>query len=196
MTNRFSICVSLPMVVCRSTVLLVILIALSGCTTSVTQQAKPPTTQVAPTATPVAFVTTSSMSLTCPITIPNGSQPPNSTRYSGWHGNGVLWVNLWPYDVIFVVPGQIDSDDSLTMKIDWVRGPKTIGPLTVEGHRIDAQVPPLQSKFTDYGDKGFQPTTTVFPTEGCWEVTGKVGDASLTFVTLVLKVKVNPYIEP
>jgi len=32
-----------------------------------------------------------------------------------------------------------------------------------------------------------QPTELIFPTEGCWEVTGRVGDASLTFVTLVVR---------
>jgi hypothetical protein len=31
------------------------------------------------------------------------------------------------------------------------------------------------------------PSGLSFPTEGCWEVTGAVGDAELTFVTLVLK---------
>jgi hypothetical protein len=37
-----------------------------------------------------------------------------------------------------------------------------------------------------YGDSGFQATGIIFPTEGCWEVTGRVGEASLTFVTLVI----------
>ena len=38
-----------------------------------------------------------------------------------------------------------------------------------------------------YGVTGFQASAVTFPTEGCWEVTGRVGNASLTFVTLVLK---------
>jgi hypothetical protein len=38
-----------------------------------------------------------------------------------------------------------------------------------------------------YGATGFQASAVSYPTEGCWEVTGRVGDASLTFVTLVLK---------
>jgi len=27
----------------------------------------------------------------------------------------------------------------------------------------------------------------IFPTEGCWQVTGRVGRADLTFVTFVIK---------
>jgi hypothetical protein len=33
----------------------------------------------------------------------------------------------------------------------------------------------------------FQASAVTFPTEGCWNVTGRAGEASLTFVTLVLK---------
>jgi hypothetical protein len=39
-----------------------------------------------------------------------------------------------------------------------------------------------------YGDSGFQSSGITLPSEGCWQVTGRVGDASLTFVTLVLAV--------
>ena len=35
----------------------------------------------------------------------------------------------------------------------------------------------------------FKPTALIFPTEGCWEVTGKVGETSLTFVTRVVKIE-------
>jgi hypothetical protein len=38
-----------------------------------------------------------------------------------------------------------------------------------------------------YGPTGLQATGVIFPTEGCWEVTGHVGDSTLTFVTLVVK---------
>jgi hypothetical protein len=36
------------------------------------------------------------------------------------------------------------------------------------------------------GAAGFQATGISFPTAGCGEVTGRVGTASLTFVTLVV----------
>jgi hypothetical protein len=34
---------------------------------------------------------------------------------------------------------------------------------------------------------GFQASGVYFPNEGCWEVTGRVGRTTLTFVTFVIK---------
>lgn len=46
---------------------------------------------------------------------------------------------------------------------------------------------PLRSSAPDgYGDFGFASSSLAFPCSGCWEVTGRVGDSSLTFVTLVI----------
>jgi hypothetical protein len=39
-----------------------------------------------------------------------------------------------------------------------------------------------------YGDLGFQASYVIFPTPGCWEVTGRVSDASVTCVTKVTKI--------
>jgi hypothetical protein len=36
-----------------------------------------------------------------------------------------------------------------------------------------------------YGDRGFHSSGVYFPTSGCWEVTGTVGSATLTFVMFV-----------
>ena len=47
----------------------------------------------------------------------------------------------------------------------------------------------LRARIPDgYGDTGFQATALIFPTEGCGEVTGEVGETSLTLVTRVVKV--------
>ena len=57
----------------------------------------------------------------------------------------------------------------------------------------------LRAEYSDYGDTGFQPSTVIFPIEGCWQVTGTVGDASVTFVTRVVKLaglKVNANTPP
>jgi len=73
---------------------------------------------------------------------------------------------------------------SIDAKFGWWR--KVRGRLEIEG-RVDAPAPPLRAHIPDgYGDRGFQATGLIFPTTGCWEVTGRVGNASLTFVTLVL----------
>jgi hypothetical protein len=39
---------------------------------------------------------------------------------------------------------------------------------------------------------GFKRTGLIFPTKGCWEVTGRVGEANLTFVTVVVKIGDGP----
>jgi hypothetical protein len=82
--------------------------------------------------------------------------------------------------------GIIGPNGELGMKWAWWRG--VAGYLTIEGRRLDAPAPPLIGEVPDgYGPRGFQPSGLVFPTVGCWEVTGRVGDSSLTFVTVVVK---------
>ncbi len=125
----------------------------------------------------------------CPVTVPNGSTPPGEQPSPDYYGNGQLWTVLWPAGkVIFEPggPGTINADGSLGMKWGWWRGVE--GPLTIEGRRLDAPAPPLGHTIPNgYGASGFQAAGLIFPTEGCWEVTGKVGAAELTFVTLVVK---------
>jgi hypothetical protein len=118
----------------------------------------------------------------CPATHPNRSQPPGPTFGAEFHGNGSIWVGTWHANVVVWPAG---SDGSITTKFGWWRG--VAGKLRIEGRRLDAPAPPLVGHVPDgYGDSGFQSSGITFPTEGCWQVTGRVGDAGLTFVTLVL----------
>jgi hypothetical protein len=85
-------------------------------------------------------------------------------------------------------PGFVHSDGSLSMKFPWWRGVR--GRLTIEGRRLDASAPLLRATIPEgYSETGFQATGLIFSTEGCWEVTGKVGDTSLVFVTRVVKIE-------
>lgn len=43
-----------------------------------------------------------------------------------------------------------------------------------------------------YGDVGFQSTGLLFSGPGCWEVTGRIGDKSLSFITHVVKIGNGP----
>jgi hypothetical protein len=80
------------------------------------------------------------------------------------------------------------EDGSLAMKFPWWRGVK--GKLSIEGRRLDASAGPLRASIPDgYGDTGFQATSLIFPTPGCWEVSGKVGKVTLTFVVQVVKLE-------
>ncbi len=118
----------------------------------------------------------------CPITRPNGSVPPGSTFGAEFHGNGALWVGVPPANVVLTPKA---ADGSVGTKFGWWR--EAIGALTIDGRRLDGPAPLLRAAVPDgYGDRGFQPSSITFPSEGCWEVTGRVGGATLTFVTLAL----------
>jgi hypothetical protein len=130
----------------------------------------------------------------CPVTAPNGQQPPSGEnvfgRGRGGHGNDGLWTNLWTWGegVVQVPPTHVNPDGSLGgMKWPWWRD--VPGRLSIEGRRLDADAQPLRVEVPDgYGERGFQPSGLIFPTTGCWEVTGRAGDASLTFVVRVERV--------
>jgi hypothetical protein len=118
----------------------------------------------------------------CPITRPNGSEPPGSTFGAEFHGDGSIWVGTWNSNVVVWKP---EADGSIGAKFGWWR--VVSGRLSIEGRRLDGPAPPLRADVPDgYGPSGFQASGIIFPSEGCWEVTGRVGNASLTFVTLVL----------
>jgi hypothetical protein len=81
--------------------------------------------------------------------------------------------------------GLINPDGSIGWKYGWWR--KAAGYLTITGRRLDAPAPPLRSYVPDgYGNIGFQASGVTFPSEGCWQVTGKTAHTSLTFVALVV----------
>jgi hypothetical protein len=134
---------------------------------------------------------------TCDVTRPNGivagSDQPNPNSY----GNRQLSLGpfgLWPDGTVVFKPGGagfITPDGSLGMKFGWTRGVR--GQLRIDGRRLDAPASPLRSVIPKgYSEIGFQATALVFSTPGCWEVTGRVGDASLTFVTKVVKIGDGP----
>ena len=105
------------------------------------------------------------------------------------YGNDDLWVGgLGPDGVIVVTPGLVEDDGSIGWKLGWWRNVR--GTLEITGRRLDGDAPPLAAGVPDgYGSSGFQASGVSFPTAGCWEVNGRVADAELTFVTLVLDVE-------
>jgi hypothetical protein len=124
---------------------------------------------------------------------------PNGTRTTvqsslGNHGNAALSTVLGPEGKVVFKPGGagfVLENGALSMKFFWWRLVR--GRLTIEGQRLDSPAPPLRARIPDgYGEIGFQATALIFPTPGCWEVTGRIADQSLTFVTLVQKIGNGP----
>lgn len=129
----------------------------------------------------------------CPITLPNGSTGVPAEG-PGWFGNDALATNLytWSSGPVVVVPddGHIDDEGVMhDLKWPWYRF--VDGDLEIEGRRIDAVAPALRAWIPEgYGERGFQVSGLTFPTPGCWEITGTVGEHKLTFVTYVISNRV------
>jgi hypothetical protein len=157
--------------------------ALVGCT----QQPRP---TPAPARQPVAAPAQGAAG--CPLTRANGDGPPGEQPSASDHGNGLLWTVL--------PPGSVDReatrepDGSVSQKYPWWTV-GTDGELTIQGRRLDAEgASPLRAQansgtpatpFATVPGGRFWSSALYFPTEGCWQVTGRVGTTSLTFVVLV-----------
>ena len=128
---------------------------------------------------------TSEAPFECAVTLPDGSHRPRDPAGLGAQGfgNGEIWVGLWPHGVVRATSENLDRRGAIVMKFPWDRAVR--GRLRISGRRLDAAAPPLHALMSDYGPIGFQPSSLVFPTEGCWEITGRVAGRSLTFVTRV-----------
>lgn len=162
---------------------------------------------VRPTVSPVSIASptiTSEPSLgdvaTCPVTLPTGAAPSGQARPFASSalafGNRELWVVPIQEDgIIRVDPKSVESDGSLSTKFGWWR--VTPGTLTISGRRLDASAAPVRADVPDgYGSSGFQASGVFFPTEGCWELTGTVDDATLSFVAFVRRARyATPWIQ-
>jgi hypothetical protein len=133
----------------------------------------------------------------CAVTKPNGIVAGEEESDPKSYGNREVSVGpfgLWPDGTVIFKPGGpgfVTRDGSLGMKFGWRRG--VSGQLRITGRRLDAEAPPLRAEVPEgYEDRGFQATYIIFPTPGCWEVTGRVGDSGVTFVTKVVKVGDGP----
>jgi hypothetical protein len=106
----------------------------------------------------------------CAVTVANGNTPPGENPTPDVHGNGVLL-----------------PDGSVGIKAPWWRGPGVRGRVRVRARRLDTRAPRVDRTIppSGYGVTGFQAMGLELPTTGCRKVTGSVGKASLTYVTLV-----------
>jgi hypothetical protein len=128
----------------------------------------------------------------CPVTLPGREMFGNSANY----GNGSLYVDLYPLGVTLITPAYGSPPEGpYSVKVGWWRS--VSGQLTITGRRLDGDAPALTAEIpAGYGQSQFQVSGVNYPTAGCWQVTGRVGDATLTFVTIVLYVDTAPHAGP
>ena len=107
-----------------------------------------------------------------------------------WYGNGLLWAGLTADGVYAVSPDRVGADGSIGNKLLWVTTPPAEKP-TVSGERLDAASPPLKVLGVNTG--GFSGAANPshmspvsFPSAGCWRLTARLGDVSLTYVVSVV----------
>jgi hypothetical protein len=138
----------------------------------------------------------------CHVTAPNGIVAGSSERNERSHGNTLLSVGpfgLWPNGTVVFKPGGAGfqtKEGALGMKFGWTRG--IPGKISVVGHRIDADAPPLRfetNQTNDAQSTGFLASYLLFSTPGCWEVAAQVvdrEDSKITFVTRVERIGNGP----
>lgn len=180
-----------PAAVVLAVVPLVVLGVLLGPTAA--RDARPPAVPTSAALPPPPAFHHAAPAGACPVTEPNGRRPPNPERVAGGqgpggYGNEAIWTNVWMWgegEVAVPATHVAPSGAFGPMKWSWYQyGP---GLLKIDGRRLDGPAPPLETTVpAGYGGQGFHPTGLIFPTGGCWEVTGRVGEASLTFVTRVV----------
>ena len=143
----------------------------------------------------------------CQVTVPNQSTQAGAPLGPGNDRNGALWTSL-PSDgnVVGVrrellahtealrraigegVFGILRADGAIAVKFPWWGRRGTTDPLTITGRRRDQSASPLRVDAPPgSGSPGFWASRIIFPTEGCWSVTGRAQAGTLTFTVRVVK---------
>jgi hypothetical protein len=119
----------------------------------------------------------------CPVTTGIPVTPPGEDAEVLAHGDGRLFVGLPPAGVLDVDPRFVEPDGSISLKLPWWRatGVGEAGDLTITGHEL-ASGRAIRAEIPDGYGQRFQATGIFFPVEGCYEITGRSGDAALTFI--------------
>jgi hypothetical protein len=108
---------------------------------------------------------------------------------TGRYGNGLLSVDVRGG----VLSRPREPDGTLFDELGWLPRKGFTGTLTVRGERIDApgRLNVLSVNWGYSYAPGKQPrgswaSAVTFPSEGCWRITGRVRDVSLTYVVRVV----------
>jgi hypothetical protein len=140
----------------------------------------------------------------CEVTVPNNTTPPGERAGQGYDGDGALWTAL-PLNGTVVgvrqellahpdqlprqgVFGIVRADGAIAVKFPWWGRRGELDPLTISGHRLDQSASRLRVDAPPHsGTPGFWASRIIFPTEGCWSVTGRAQAGALTFIVRVTR---------
>lgn len=115
----------------------------------------------------------------------------------GRYGNGFLSTGVPGPDGVLAT--RRDPDGSLFQKLWWLPRQGFGGDLTVRGERLDApgsmRVLSVNWGHSSTG-RGSWASAVTFPSEGCWRLTGDVGDVALTYVVKVVEGCGDTYTPP
>lgn len=119
----------------------------------------------------------------CPVT------RPNNRPLTGLFGNGKLAVPTY-FPAITVRQRHLQPNGWIGEKFPW-RAYGITGDLKLTGRRLDGNAKPLRARINPgwpVAEKvdAFWAVAILFPTPGCWRITGSVGSTRLTFVTRVV----------
>jgi hypothetical protein len=133
-----------------------------------------------------------SATTTCPVTRPNRVLPPAPGQgFPGLrYGNGLLSTAVSSDGGLLT---QRDQNGTSSTKLAWLPRKGFTGTLTVGGERLDAAAPPMRVLAVYWGHdtqtgRGGWATPVVFPSEGCWRITGRVRDVTVSYVVRVMGV--------
>ena len=136
---------------------------------------------------------------TCPVTRANGNLPPGTQTSENQgmmnFGNDKIWTILPPDGKIHMLPENQLPNGWLATSWPWWQETGTDSYLSIKGHRLDAEADAMIGDMSDRFNNFLSPTLN-FPTTGCWEITARAGEASLTIVVEVVFDEVTPTPDP
>lgn len=122
---------------------------------------------------------------------------PDCPVTKGRYGNGILSTSVPGPDGVLAT--RKDPDGSYFQKLWWLPKRGFGGNLVVSGERLDAPAR-MTVHSVNWGHssdgRGSWASAVSFPSEGCWRLTGRVGDVSLTYVVRVIEGCGDTYTPP
>jgi hypothetical protein len=128
----------------------------------------------------------------CHPTKENARGPGHPGIESSHYGNRALATSVPSDGTVTARPHQpghptVHRDGSIRTKFPWWIARRSEHPrLRITGRRLDAPGDPLRARVYRSGSRWFHPSLVIFPSTGCWRVTGHTPGGYLSFVVRVV----------